>query len=83
MTGASILESADLPDEAAALIEFLLSEEAQTFFTGETFEYPLVDGVDPAVVLPEPPPVRDVDINELSGGLERTQELIEESGITS
>jgi len=83
VTGASILESADLPDEAAELIEFLLSAEAQTFFTDETFEYPLVDGVDPAAVLPEPPPARDVDINELSGGLERTQELIEESGITS
>jgi iron(III) transport system substrate-binding protein len=83
VTGASILESADLPDDAAELIEFLLSAEAQTFFTDETFEYPLVDGVDPADVLPEPPPVRDVDINELSGGLERTQELIEESGITS
>jgi len=83
VTGASILESADLPDEAAELIEFLLGEEAQTFFTDETFEYPLVDGVAPNDVLPEPPPVRDVDIDELSGGLERTQELIEESGITS
>ena len=82
MTGASILESAALPDEAAELIEFLLGEEAQTFFTEETFEYPLVDGVEPSEVLPDPPPVRNVDINELSGGLERTQELIEESGIT-
>ncbi len=82
VTGASILESADLPDEAAELIEFLLGEDAQTFFTDETFEYPLVEGIDAAEVLPDPPPVRDVDINELSGGLERTQELIEESGIT-
>ena len=82
VTGASILESADLPDEAAQLIGFLLSDEAQRFFTDDTYEYPLVDGVPPADVLPEPPPVRDVDINELSGGLERTQELIEASGIT-
>ena len=82
VTGASILEAADLPDEAAELIEFLLGEDAQTFFTDETFEYPLVEGIDAAEVLPDPPPARDVDINELSGGLERTQELIEESGIT-
>ena len=82
VTGASILESADLPEEGAELIEFLLGEEAQTFFTDETFEYPLVEGIEPTEVLPDPPPVRDVDINELSGGLERTQELIEESGIT-
>lgn len=83
VTGASILESADLPDEAAELIAFLLGEEAQTFFTDETFEYPLVDGIEASGVLPDPPPVRNVDINGLSGGLERTQELIEESGITS
>ncbi len=83
VTGASVLKSADLPDEAEQLIEFLLSEDAQRFFTDETFEYPLVDGVEPSDVLPPPPPVRDVDINELSGGLERTQELIEESGMNS
>ena len=82
VTGASILGSADLPDEAAELIEFLLGEEAQTFFTDETFEYPLVEGIEPTDVLPDLPPVRDVDINALSGGLERTQQLIEESGIT-
>lgn len=83
VTGASILEGADQVDEARRLLEFLLSEEAQSFFTEETFEYPLVDGVQPADVLPEAPPVRDVGINELSGGLERTQELIESSGINS
>ena len=82
VTGASILGSADRPEEAAELIRFLLSEEAQTFFTDETFEYPLVEGVEAAPSLPEPPPVRAVDINQLSGGLERTQELIEASGVT-
>lgn len=81
VTGASILETADMPDEAQELIEFLLSEEAQRFFTDETFEYPLVDGVAAADVLPEPPPVRQVDIDALSGGLERTTELIDASGI--
>ncbi|HYF44839.1 MAG TPA: hypothetical protein VD926_01425, partial [Acidimicrobiales bacterium] len=81
VTGASILESADEPEAATELIEFLLSEDAQRFFTDETFEYPLVDGVEPADVLPEPPPVRQVDIDELAGGLERTTELIDASGI--
>jgi iron(III) transport system substrate-binding protein len=83
VTGASILEVSDQADEAQQLIEFLLSEDAQTFFTDETFEYPLVDGVAPTDVLPEPPPVRQVDIDELGGGLERTTELIEASGISS
>jgi iron(III) transport system substrate-binding protein len=81
VTGASILESSDQPDEAAELIEFLLAEDAQRFFTDETFEYPLVEGVEPAEVLPEPPPVRQVDVDELAGGLERTTELIAASGI--
>jgi len=81
VTGASILESADEPEAAAELIEFLLSEQAQQFFTEETFEYPLVEGVEPADVLPEPPPVRQVDVDALTGGLERTTELIDASGI--
>jgi iron(III) transport system substrate-binding protein len=83
VTGASILEVSDQADEAQQLIEFLLSEDAQTFFTDETFEYPLVESVAPTDVLPEPPPVRQVDIDELGGGLERTTELIEASGISS
>lgn len=81
VTGASILASADLPDEAQQLIEFLLSDSSQQFFTDETFEYPLVEGVEPAAVLPAPPPVREVDLDTLAGGLTRTQELIEASGI--
>jgi iron(III) transport system substrate-binding protein len=81
VTGASIIEGTDMADEAEELIEFLLSEEAQTFFTDETFEYPLVDGVEPTEVLPEPPPVRNVDIDTLTGGLERTTELITASGL--
>lgn len=81
ITAASIPAAADLTDEARRLIEFLLGDEAQTFFTEETFEYPLVDGVPPAAVLPEPPPTRAVDIADLAGGLERTQELIDASGI--
>ncbi len=82
ITAASIPAAADLPDEAEELITFLLSPEAQSFFTDETFEYPLVEGVEPNPVLPPPPPTRAVGIEDLAGGLERTQELIEQSGIT-
>ena len=82
VTAATILADADLPDEAQQLVEFLLGPEAQRFFTDETFEYPLVDGIEPNAALPEAPPVRQVEIEALAGGLERTQELIEESGIT-
>ena len=44
VTAASVLAGADHADEADALVEFLLSEEAQRYFSDETFEYPLASG---------------------------------------
>jgi iron(III) transport system substrate-binding protein len=64
-------------------VRFLLSEEAQRYFAAETFEYPLAAGVEPAVDLP-PLATLDVpayDFDELGGGLERTVELIRDSGL--
>jgi iron(III) transport system substrate-binding protein len=66
-----------------ALLEFLLSEEAQRYFAEETFEYPLVDGVDPAanlaplaeLVTPE------VDFGAVSAALEETLTAINNSGL--
>ena len=83
VTAASVPASADLPDEAQQLIEFLLSEDAQEFYSEETFEYPLAAGVEPADSLAplETLSVDTIDFDELGGGLERTRELIEESGL--
>ena len=53
VTGASMLESTDNPDQSVELIRFLLQEEAQRYFSDQTFEYPLAAGVEPASVLPE------------------------------
>ncbi|GIU88967.1 MAG: iron ABC transporter substrate-binding protein [Acidimicrobiia bacterium] len=70
-------------DDAVRLVEFLLSREAQEYFAEQTFEYPLAAGVEPASDLPpldqlEAPPV---DLSDLGGGLERTRELIRDSGL--
>ena len=83
VTAASVLQSSDQPEDAGALIEFLLGEEAQRFYSDETFEYPLAAGVEPADELTpiESLSVDTIDFDELGGGLERTRELIEESGI--
>ena len=35
------------PRTPSALVEFLLGEEAQTYFAEETLEYPLAAGVEP------------------------------------
>jgi iron(III) transport system substrate-binding protein len=82
-TAAAVLDTNDRGDEAERFVEFLLSEEAQTFFADQTFEYPLAAGVEPAADLP---PLRSIeapriDLSSLGGGLERTRELIVESGL--
>ena len=83
VTAASTLRGSGLEEGAQRLVSFLLSREAQEFFTGETFEYPLAAGVEPTDVLPPIDELtgRSVDVAELAGGLEATRELIASSGI--
>lgn len=83
VSGVGVLEGADQPQEAARLVEFLLSEEAQRYFAGETFEYPLAAGVEPAEGVP---PVASlgahrIPLDRLGERLERTKALIEQSGL--
>jgi iron(III) transport system substrate-binding protein len=85
VSGVSVLEGADHPDEAAALIEFLLAPEAQRFFSDETFEYPLADGSEPADALPDVDlsAASDIalDLDELGGDLSTTREMIRDAGL--
>lgn len=81
-TGAAVMASSD-DERAEELVTYLLSDSAQTFFSEETFEYPLAAGAEPAAELP---PLADLEVatfdpDELGGGLERTKELIDESGL--
>lgn len=83
VTGVAVMETTDDAELASDFVEYMLGEEAQTFFSEETFEYPLVEGVEPGAELP---PITDLgiatfDVNSLGGGLARTQELITESGL--
>jgi iron(III) transport system substrate-binding protein len=83
VTGVAVVETTDDPELANDFVEFVLGEQAQTFFSEETFEYPLVEGVEPGTDLP---PISDLgiasfDVDSLGGGLERTQELISDSGL--
>jgi iron(III) transport system substrate-binding protein len=85
VTAASIVEGTDQTEDAEALVEFLLSAEAQEYFSEETFEYPLASGVEPDPALP---PFEDisatrVDLSELGGGLSATTEMIDASGLNS
>lgn len=84
-TAASIVEGTDRRDEARALVDYLLSEAAQEFFSNETFEYPLARGVQPNEALPplDSIPTTSIDLDALGGGLARTAEIIQDSGLDS
>jgi iron(III) transport system substrate-binding protein len=82
VTAASVLDTSDQPEDAQRLVEYLLSEAAQTYFATETLEYPLAAGVEPVEGLF---PLDDIvsarlDLQELDS-LDRTIELIDESGL--
>ncbi len=81
MAGAAILKTSDQPDRALMLVDYLLSDDAQEYFASTTFEYPLVETVEPAVDVPSLDEIEspDIDLSDLDD-LQGTLELIEESG---
>lgn len=82
VAGAGILTTAQNPAAAQAFVDFLLSEESQTYFAEETYEYPLVAGIPadsrlvPLADIESP----DVDLSDLAD-LEGTLRLIQEAGV--
>lgn len=80
--GAGILDTAQNPEAAQSFLDFALSEEAQRYFADETYEYPLVEGVEPAegvVALSKIQSPR-VDLSNLDD-LQGTLELLQETGV--
>jgi iron(III) transport system substrate-binding protein len=83
VTGASTLAGAEHADAAHQLVAFLLGEEAQRYFSDQTYEYPLAAGVEPADVLPEVDLERasDLDFDALGGDLASTRDMIRDAGL--
>lgn len=83
ITAATVLETAEDYDAANELIAYLLSPQAQSYFTNKTFEYPLGAGVAPNPILPALTALEigSVDFDTLGGGFEETERIIRESGI--
>ena len=82
VAGAGILASSDHKEEAERFLEFMLSRDAQQYFADETFEYPLVEGVNTQrtlVPLSEigNPTVPMKDLADLEG----TQAILRELGV--
>lgn len=69
--------------EAEEFVKFLLSKGSQEYFAEKTFEFPLVDGFEPAGGLPSLAdlPVKRLDLDTLGGELTSSIEMIRESGI--
>jgi iron(III) transport system substrate-binding protein len=81
VAGAGILAASEQPDAGRRFIDFLLSADSQRFFAQETFEYPLVAGVEgPAGVPPLASlQVPEIDLSELAD-LQGTLRLMQEVG---
>lgn len=81
VAGAGVLATSDQKGLAQRLILFLLGNEAQTYFTQETSEYPLVAGIEPnADLIPLESIVQpELDLSDLDD-LQATLEVIEASG---
>lgn len=82
VAGVGILSTADHPVAADRLVRFLLAEEAQRYFSDETFEYPLVTGIAADDRLPpletiESPNLDLADLADLAG----TLRLMQEAGV--
>ena len=51
ISGGGILKYAPNPENALKLLEFLLTEEAQYHIVKNTFEYPIIDNVEPSEII--------------------------------
>ena len=82
VAGAGILEVSDNKATALDLVDFLLSETSQRYFTSDIREYPVSAGVEPEGDLPpieslDPP---DLDLGSL-GDLQGTIDLLRDVGV--
>lgn len=82
VTGAGLLPPADGDADALAFIEYLLSDEGQTYFVEQTFEYPLVPGIDAPEGLPSLESLisPELDLSDLDD-LSTTQDLLARVGL--
>jgi len=89
VAGAGVLEGAENRENGERFVEFLLSDESQRFYTeeAEEAEIPLVEGIEPKEGVPSLEELAgagpDVDFTRFGEELERTLELLNETGYTS
>ena len=82
IAGAGVLTSSDQPRASQALLAYLLSNDAQSYFANTNYELPVVAGVNPSADLPSISTIGlpNFDLNRL-GGLAATVALLTEVGV--
>lgn len=82
VAGVGILASGRNQEQAKALVDYLLTPEAQQYFAEQTFEYPLIEGVpaSPKLLPLEEIQTPDIDLSDLDD-LQGTLALLQEVGL--
>jgi iron(III) transport system substrate-binding protein len=82
VAGGGILKTAENKDNAERFFNFMLSRVVQQYFSGQTYEYPLVDGVKTNRILTPLEEINNPDIDMASlDDLAGTQTLLRDLGI--
>jgi iron(III) transport system substrate-binding protein len=83
VAGVGVLRGSDHKADAERFVEYLLSPDAQTFFSDQLKEYPLVAGVPTPPGLPPLNSLQapEIDLSDLDT-LEQTLGMIEQAGLT-
>ena len=82
VAGAGILETGKNNENAQKFLRFMLSKVAQQYFAGQTYEYPLIDGVKTSRILPPIETLKGPGIDMASlADLKGTQDLLRELNI--
>ncbi|MDQ4044439.1 MAG: iron ABC transporter substrate-binding protein [Chloroflexota bacterium] len=81
VAGAAVLQDAPDQEQALAMLDCLLSQDAQQYFADTTFEYPLIEGVEPVEELPPLSEIDspDIDLSDLAD-LQGTLDLLRDVG---
>jgi iron(III) transport system substrate-binding protein len=82
IAGVAVLGTSGNKEAAYDFIRYLLSPDAQAYFADETYEFPLVAGVETAVDLPPLDSIAqpDMDLSDLDD-LRGTVQLLEDTGV--
>ncbi|CAN5794221.1 iron ABC transporter substrate-binding protein [soil metagenome] len=82
VAGVGTLATSDQPEAAGILVDFLLAEDAQRYFSETTYEYPLIEGIPADPRLPDLASLEgpDIDLSQLAD-LQGTVELLRAVGV--